>query len=326
MNPRSPKFTNGIETTTGRSFRRLRWEQPSWTVAYGHREIHVHPSGTRRISIFEAMLLQGFPTNYTLIGNLSEQVMQISNAVPPPLARAIAASLRRTIYDPIINIQEDLLQWFEDNQRSFPWRETCDPYKIMIAEKLLQQTAATHVVVTAYNEIIELYPDIEALASADIKELRRIILPLGFLYRADELLRMAQEILASKSGRVPDALKELLSLPGIGDYAARAILSFAYEQDVPIVDTNVARWLHRVYNIDRSLPNNPARNRALIELAALLIPEGNSRDFNLAVLDLCASICTARRPDCAHCPVLRSCRYGQIALSRHATELRQLAA
>lgn len=94
MNPRSPKFTNGETTTSGRSFRRLEWGRPSWTVAYGNREMHVHPSGTRRVSIYEAMQLQGFPEDYTLLGNLSEQVTQVSNAVPPPLARAVAAAIR----------------------------------------------------------------------------------------------------------------------------------------------------------------------------------------------------------------------------------------
>lgn len=326
MNPRSSKFTNGITTTTGRSFRRLKWERPSWTVAYGNREIHVHPTGVRRVSIFEAMLLQGFPANYRLLGNLSEQVSQISDAVPPPLARAIATAIHRAIYEPITNIQTDLLRWFTTNQRSFPWRETSDPYKIMVAEKLLQQTAATDAVVTAYNKIIELYPNIEALAVADVKELRRIILPLGFTYRADELPRLAREILRRGDGQVPGDLNELLSLPGIGDYAARAILSFACTRDVPIVDTNVARWLYRLYAIEKPLPSNPARNRELIERAASLIPKGNSRNFNLAVLDLCATICTARRPDCARCPVLRSCCYGRTLLSTRARETNQIAA
>src|SRR5215831_12854677 len=157
MNPKSPKFSNGTNVT-GRSFRRLEWDRPSWTVAYGHREIHIHPDGARRVTIFEAMLLQGFPRTYQLLGNLSQQVEQVSNAVPPQLAQAIAESIRHTIYDRVTDIQKNLLRWFKYNQRSFPWRQTRSPYRILVAEKLLQQTAATDNVVNAYRTLIASYP------------------------------------------------------------------------------------------------------------------------------------------------------------------------
>lgn len=96
MNPRSPKFQNGFlldHRCRGRSFRVLAWDEPSWSVAYGHREIHVHPSGTRRLSIYEAMLLQGFPKRYTLLGNLSQQVSQVSDAIPPPVGKALGDAI-----------------------------------------------------------------------------------------------------------------------------------------------------------------------------------------------------------------------------------------
>jgi DNA (cytosine-5)-methyltransferase 1 len=96
MNPRSSKFTTG-EGFNGRSFRKLAWDKPSWTVAYGNREVHVHPTGVRRLSVYEAMILQGFPTNYELRGTLSEQITQISDAVPPPMAAAIAEEIKNTI-------------------------------------------------------------------------------------------------------------------------------------------------------------------------------------------------------------------------------------
>lgn len=95
MRPKSPRFLNPGETRReGRSFKQLSWDKPSPTIAFGHREIHVHPSGTRRLSIYEAMLLQGFPKEFILEGNLSEQVEQVSNAVPPPLARSIAIAVK----------------------------------------------------------------------------------------------------------------------------------------------------------------------------------------------------------------------------------------
>jgi DNA (cytosine-5)-methyltransferase 1 len=107
MRPRSDKFGNGAlkpGEMRGRSFRRLNWDEPSWTVAYGHREVHVHPSGERRLSVFEAMLLQGFPPGYELRGTLSDQIRQVSDAVPPPVARALADSIRRFLAE---SSQED---------------------------------------------------------------------------------------------------------------------------------------------------------------------------------------------------------------------------
>jgi endonuclease III len=312
MNPKSPKFSNGFEKS-GRSFRKLSWDQPSPTVAYGHREMHVHPSGTRRVSIFEAMLLQGFPSTYQLLGNFSEQVEQVSNAVPPPLASALARSIQTSLYDRINRIQTQLLNWFEEHQRHFPWRETNDPYRILIAEKLLQQTAATPKVVQAYQEITQQYPHPNALAQASVNKLRKIIAPLGFNYRAAELPRLAQHIVELYEGRVPAKLDQLLGLPGLGDYSARAILAFAYQQDVPIVDTNLARLLYRLHGIKQPLPKNPARNRQLIAMAAALLPKGKAREFNLAALDLCALVCIARQPACAVCPLREECVQGRLA-------------
>ena len=98
MRPKSERFNNPDEqTNSGRSFKRLAWHEASPTIAFGHREIYVHPSGRRRLSIYEAMLLQGFPSNFILEGNLSEQVEQISNAVPPPLAASVASAVKRAM-------------------------------------------------------------------------------------------------------------------------------------------------------------------------------------------------------------------------------------
>lgn len=310
MNPKSLKFTNG-SSKSGRSFRKLRWDHPSWTVAYGHREMHIHPNGTRRVSIFEAMVLQGFPRAYELRGNLTQQVEQVSNAVPPPLARAIATAIRVAIYGPVEDIQRHLLNWFKRNQRSFPWRQSKNAYRILVAEKLLQQTAVTEQVVSAYQQILNSYPTLEALSKAKPKVLRQIIAPLGFLYRADELPILARKILSSNGGKIPTRLDDLLALPGIGDYTARAILSFAYGQDVAVVDTNIARLLHRIYGFSSPIPSNPARNKQLIFIASKLIPKDNSRAFNLAALDLCAAVCTARRPNCAACPIRSECEMGK---------------
>jgi A/G-specific adenine glycosylase len=206
--------------------------------------------------------------------------------------------------------QAALLGWFTKFRRKFPWRRRSNPYAILVAEKLLQQTAARDVVVQAYIQFLKKYPTPRHLAGAEILDLEEIIQPLGFIYRAKELQLLGQELVTHHGGKVPRTLKELLALPGVGDYAARAVLSFAYSEDVPIVDTNVARFLYRIYGIEGKMPPNPARKKSLIELAATLVPPGQSKAWNLAVLDLCAAICTPSKPVCTGCPMLVFCVHG----------------
>lgn len=310
MVPRSQKFRNGMHGS-GRSFKRLHWDKPSFTVAYGNREIHVHPEGTRRLSILEAMLLQGFPRSYVFQGSLSDQVTQISNAVPPPLAAAVADAIRQSVYAPIEKLQRFLLRWFENHQRIFPWRQTRDPFRVLVAEKLLQQTAATGAVVDAYRRIIGRYPNWNALATASRRELREIVAPLGLAYRAGELIKLARAIIRHHNGTVPQCFQALLALPGVGHYAARATLSFAFDKPIAVVDTNVARFLVRFFGLKRHPSSNPARDRRLQQIADALIPAKRSRDFNLAILDLCAANCKARQPKCASCPIRAGCALWQ---------------
>ena len=312
MRPKSNKFNLAEKgKNRGRSFRQLQWERPSLTVAYGHREIYVHPNGHRRLSILESMRLQAIPDNYELKGNFTQQVIQVSDAVPPPLAAGIASALRDTIYRPIEEIQLRLLNWFSQNKRDFPWRKTKDPYDVLIAEKLLQQTSVNELVVKIYRQLLNKYPTINALNSADVKDLRKLIQPLGFMYRAKELKELARAIVNIHKGVIPNKLNALLELPGVGDYIARAVLCFAYGQLVPIVDTNVARLLFRLFGLHGKFPQNPARNRRLINLASNLIPEDNAKNYNLAVLDFCAAICTPSNPKCEICPLLDLCHHGR---------------
>jgi A/G-specific adenine glycosylase len=215
-------------------------------------------------------------------------------------------------------IQRKLIRWFAKNQRSFPWRKTSNPFKLLIAEKFLQQTAARSSVIEAYVETIQRYPTPAALAVAPPAALKRIVAPLGFHFRAAELKRLANTIVEKHKGQIPDNLHELRRLPGVGEYSARAVLCFGFGQDLAVVDTNVARFLHRVFGLPDPVGNNPARNRKLIQLAGSLVPKGRARDFNLAVLDLCASICTSSRPNCAICPLRQDCTFA-ISLSEAPT-------
>jgi A/G-specific adenine glycosylase len=217
-----------------------------------------------------------------------------------------------------VKLQKLLLDWYAANQRSFPWRNTNNPFEVLLAEKLLQQTKARDIVVSIYTDLLSKYPTAQALMNATVEDLREIIQPLGFAYRASEIRQMAAEIVESHGGEVPSNLKELLNLTGVGDYCARAVLSFVYNQDVPIVDINIARFLHRLCGIEKTLPANPARKKYLRSLATQLLPENGSRDFNLAMLDFCAAVCTSQNPKCYACPLKELCAYAQESLSDQA--------
>jgi A/G-specific adenine glycosylase len=202
-----------------------------------------------------------------------------------------------------------LLKWFRSEGRDFPWRHTDDPYKILVAEKLLQQTSVRKVLVDLYLYLTEKYPTVSHLANADTQELTERIQPLGLHYRAKELVLMANDIQEKLNGVIPADLKTLLSIYGVGDYSARAVLSFAYDQDIAVVDTNVARILYRVYSIPGKFPENPARKRTLHQIANSLLPHKKSREFNWAMIDLGALVCLPLRPLCPNCPLNKICDF-----------------
>jgi A/G-specific adenine glycosylase len=183
---------------------------------------------------------------------------------------------------------------------------------------LLQQTAARSGVVAAYRQLIADCPNANHLAVANVRELTKLVKPLGLSYRASELKDLGQVLSRDYGGQVPDDLRSLLHLPGVGDYAARAVLSFAFEQRVPVVDTNVARFLHRFFGLNTRIPSNPSRSRRLLKLANNLMPPGSSSAFNFAVLDLCAAVCLPRNPKCNECPVRSDCSTGRSVTGRKA--------
>jgi A/G-specific adenine glycosylase len=204
-------------------------------------------------------------------------------------------------------LSDALLQWFTGNGRDYPWRHTTDPYEILVAEKLLQQTSVRPDLVTAYTIILAKYPSPANLAGAQVADIERIIQKLGLLYRARDLILMAQDVCEKFGGQIPKTLPELLSIFGVGDYSARAVLSFAYGLDYAVVDVNVARIIYRVNKLEEKLPANPARSRKLYSIVGDLLPEGCSREFNWAMIDLGALICSAKQPSCEKCPLNHRC-------------------
>lgn len=206
----------------------------------------------------------------------------------------------------ITALQTRLLDWYAANRRDLPWRRTRDPYHILVAEMMLQQTQVPRVL-PRYLAWLERFPTLEALAAAPTADVLREWSGLGYNSRAVRLQQIARHGVARHGGRLPETVEELLILPGIGDYTARAIACFAYEQDVPVLDTNVKRVLHRVL-IGPEVPTPAVNDRQLWALAARAAPTGRGYDWNQALMDFGSSVCAARKPACVICPLRPICR------------------
>jgi len=201
-----------------------------------------------------------------------------------------------------------ILRWWRKNKRDFPWRHTKEPYAVLIAEMLLRKTTAVQVK-EMYSSFIEKYPNPEALSKADKSHLEKLLLPLGMEHKRAELFIKIGKILVDRfNGLVPTDKEDLLELPGVGPYAANAVLSFSYNQNEPMVDTNFIRVIERVFGEKSSKAR--ARNDIKIwEFAGSLIPDGRSRELNLGIIDFAAVLCKARNPKCIKCPIKQLCIY-----------------
>lgn len=200
-----------------------------------------------------------------------------------------------------------ILKWHQKNKRDFNWRRTGDPYKIIVAEIMLQKTDAKKVN-EVYDGFIAKYPNVQVLSEASLDELRREIILLGIHSRADRLKNLATEIIKDYGGEIPTGEEKLLKLPGVGNYIANAVLCFAFNKDVPLIDANIIRILERVFSIKSSKPR-PRTDKSLWHAAKKIIPKGTAKAFNLSLLDFAAAICTAKNPRHEECPVKSLCDY-----------------
>jgi len=201
--------------------------------------------------------------------------------------------------DRAASCRRQALRWYRRNGRSLPWRETKDPYRIWISEIMLQQTQVSRVE-SYYRRFMKRYPNLQSLAKTNWRQLLPYWRGLGYYHRAKNILRTAQTVQKQMGGRFPGEEKELLALPGIGLYTAAAIRSFAFGAPVAAIDTNIARVVGRVFEVD--VENIPP--------AAALLFQGartNAAALNHALMDIGALICRARDPLCEICPVISSC-------------------
>ncbi|MGH7318007.1 MAG: A/G-specific adenine glycosylase [Candidatus Rokuibacteriota bacterium] len=197
-----------------------------------------------------------------------------------------------------------LLDWYAQHRRDLPWRRTRDPYHVLVSEIMLQQTQVERVI-PKYREFLARYPTLEALAAADVTDVRQTWYPLGYNIRPVHLHAIAREAVARYGSRLPDDDLALRSLKGIGRYTAGAVRAFAYGHRAPILDTNVRRVLGRVFHGEDGRRVRPS---ALWDLAGRLLPRRAVYDFNQALMDFGATWCTARKPRCLPCPMRRFCR------------------
>jgi A/G-specific adenine glycosylase len=201
-------------------------------------------------------------------------------------------------------IRNALLSWARVALRDFPWRKKRTPYSVLMAEFMLKRTTST-AVNRIYEKFLALYPSIEALLKADVKEIEGLLKAIGYhRLRAQEIKEAATYIANEFRSDIPLDMDKLLSIPYVGPYTAAAILSLGYDIRAPMVDSNVERIIHRLFR--NSMPTR-SLSRTTREVANVLLPDERHDTFNLAFIDLGAIICTYRQPYCEKCPLGCQC-------------------
>ena len=202
--------------------------------------------------------------------------------------------------------RRDLMRWFRANGRDLPWRQTRDPYSVLVSEIMLQQTQVA-TVLPYYDRWLRRFPTFAALSNASIDDVLHAWQGLGYYRRARNLHATARVVGEQFGGNFPRDIDAMRLLPGIGKYTAHAIATFAFGAAVPLVEANTARLMARLHDI--RVPIDSANgNAALWNAAASLLPKHEARDHNSALMDFGALICTARTPTCITCPVRAHCR------------------
>ena len=214
-----------------------------------------------------------------------------------------------------------LLDWFRQFRRDLPWRRTTDPYRIWLSEIMLQQTRVA-AAIPYYEKFLERFPDVHALAGAPQEEVLRLWSGLGYYSRARNLQKAAQQIVAKHGGHFPKRWEDALALPGIGNYTTAAILSIAFGEQFAVLDGNVARVLARIGAI-RGDFRQSKRWQKLQENAGALLDVESPGDWNQAMMELGATLCTPKSPQCLLCPVAQFCEGRRLGIAESLPEKRK---
>ncbi len=205
-----------------------------------------------------------------------------------------------------------LIAWYAQHARSLPWRGLNDPYAIWVSEIMLQQTRV-EAVIPYFTRWMERFPTIQELARSSEQEVLRMWEGLGYYSRARNLHRAARQVVDQMGGEFPRNLTDLIRLPGVGRYTASAIASIAFGMDTPALDGNIRRVLARLFNVTAPA-RSPQGERRLWELAAANLPPGKAGEYNQALMDLGATICTPQKPACDRCPIRQFCQARQLGV------------
>ncbi|MBU0677626.1 MAG: A/G-specific adenine glycosylase [Verrucomicrobia bacterium] len=205
-----------------------------------------------------------------------------------------------------------LLKWFERNRRELPWRKNRSAYRVWVAELMLQQTRVDQAI-PYYGSFISRFPTLRKLAAAPLGSVLKTWEGLGYYGRARRMHQTARFLDAHHGGRFPRSYEGLLALPGVGPYTAAAVGSLAMGLDLAVVDGNVSRVISRVFAIEDDV--RAAKGKKLVQhLADRLLPVGRSAEFNEAMMEVGATVCTPRGPKCGECPLKRVCRANEAGL------------
>ena len=207
----------------------------------------------------------------------------------------------------IRKFRRKIIKWYKQNKRDFPWRVQRTPYKVFISEMLLQQTNAEKVI-DPYLKITSDYESFLALSSADQKRLREVFEKVGLFYRSERLIRASKQIIDDHQGSLPADHEIIEGIYGVGDYICSSVLCFGFGKRYAVVDSNIIRILSRVFNV-KSEKKRPRNDKLIWNAADQLLPKYNYIDFNYALLDFAAVICTSRKPKCGTCPMNEMCFY-----------------
>lgn len=273
---------------------------------------YIHPSQNRTLTIREAARIQTFPDWFRFAGEPSHRYRQIGNAVPPLLAEAIGQSLIESLSrtgrprrrENRSTMRGDLVAWHMEHSRDYPWRKTKDPWLVLLAEMCLHRTRADQVE-PVFRELARLGPTPAELLANRV-EVERAIQPLGLRWRLANLSNVAKVLLDKHQGAVPNDRQGLLSLPGVGDYVASAVLVFGFGRRTVLMDTNTERIISRV----RGHQGGTRAWQRRLDLYRVAGHEGADSAFNYALLDLGAAVCRARKPLCTECPIRSHCVMG----------------
>lgn len=209
-------------------------------------------------------------------------------------------------------IAKKLLCWYAAQKRSLPWRTNPQPYAVWVAEIMAQQTRLDSML-PYYSRWMRRYPSIRSLARSAEQDVLALWEGLGYYSRARNLRRAAQIVIKEYGGRLPSTVEELNNLPGIGAYTAGAIASVAFGVDAPAVDGNAVRVLSRLFDVDMPASSASAQ-KFFRSLAAQHLPAGRAADYNQALMDLGAQVCTPRQPKCGDCPLRVECRAAALGI------------